>query len=564
MKGKRKATRPPTQTAWPKSSGLHILAVFLLTCVVYANSLRNDFNFDDVTIIRDNPSIRSLANLPHLFASNYWAGTGFENGVLLYRPLAMASFAVDYAFWQANPLGFHLTNLLLNGIVAALLWVLLARLFGDRLGPLPVSLCTLLFALHPVHTEAVDMVVGRTELLAALFGLLTFIFYLKRWNAAAFAAFFLALLSKESAVMIPAVIFLYEWLFRRGLKAGRYVIFGGVLALYLVIRFAVLGGLVAHNQTGILSGLDHAARAFTVIKVLGYYLKLLFVPYPLTPDYSDVPLAHSLLELWVFAPAVILGALLVVAWKTRRTHAAAAYAILWFLATILPVSNIVSIGAFLGERFLYLPSLALTLGAAALLCRFAAPEWRNRLLAGLTVLALLEAAATCSRNFAWKNADTLWADVIVHQPDNPRANFNMGRKFERETNYPDALPYYEKSVAVYPDHNWNPDKRSVAAVKQTMSRLYCSLAIQDFQKQDFPASLDHCRKALDNDAKNADAWVVLGGICVKTSDVTNAVAAFETALQIAPDNVEARENLNRIKEYSQRTNPSGFPHPASP
>src|SRR5439155_1799593 len=152
-----------------------VVALFVLTCAVYANSLWNDFNLDDDTIIRDNSLIRSLSNLPRIFVSNYWANTPYEKGVLLYRPLAMATFALDYALWGNNPFGFHLANASLNALNAALVLAVLLALFGDRVSPLYLALASLLFAFHPIHIEAVNMVVGRTELLAAFFGLLTFI-----------------------------------------------------------------------------------------------------------------------------------------------------------------------------------------------------------------------------------------------------------------------------------------------------------------------------------------------------------------------------------------------------
>ena len=206
-----------------------VIAVFVLAFLVYSNSIRNDFNFDDITIIKNNSLVR-LSNLPKLLVSNYWANTPYEKGVLLYRPLPVATFALDRALWGDNPAGFHLTNVLINAADAALVFVLLAGLFRDRLSPVPLSLCALLFAFHPVHTEAINMVVGRTELLAALFGLLTFICYLHDRKPAAFGFFFLALLSKESAVTIPAVIFLYEYLFKKRVPRWSYVIFAGIVA----------------------------------------------------------------------------------------------------------------------------------------------------------------------------------------------------------------------------------------------------------------------------------------------------------------------------------------------
>src|SRR5258708_4431958 len=292
--------------------------VFVLALGVYFNSLRNDFNFDDIAIIKNNSLVQHLSNLPKLFVSNYWANTPYEKGVLLYRPLVMASFALDYAVWGNNPFGFHLTNILINAVNAVLLMVLLKYLFGERVGLVGLGISTLLFAFHPVHTEAINMVVGRTELLAALFGLLTFILCLQGRNTAAALSFFLAMLSKEIAITVPVMLFLHQSLSGRSIDKRRYLMFAGVVVLYPAIRFAVLRGFVSIHQTGILDRQNIFQRALTVVQVLGYYLKLLLAPYPLTPDYSDVALPDSVMTAWVLVPAAAISAMLYSAWRSKK------------------------------------------------------------------------------------------------------------------------------------------------------------------------------------------------------------------------------------------------------
>src|SRR5438105_2612339 len=115
--------------------------------------------------------------------------------------------------------------------------MLLLAVFGDKVAPLFLAFASLLFAFHPIHTEAVNMVVGRTELLAALFGLLTFIFYLRGWNGVALVSFFLALLSKEIAVTVPIMLLLFAWLFGRKIDKKLYLLFGGVTPLSSLREF---------------------------------------------------------------------------------------------------------------------------------------------------------------------------------------------------------------------------------------------------------------------------------------------------------------------------------------
>jgi protein O-mannosyl-transferase len=523
-----------------------VIAVFVLAFLVYANSLRNDFNFDDITIIKNNALVR-LSNLPRLLVSNYWANTPYEKGVLLYRPLPVATFALDRALWGDNPAGFHLTNALINAADAALVFVLLAGLFRDRLSPFALSLCALLFAFHPVHTEAVNMVVGRTELLAALFGLLAFICCLHDRKLAAFGCFLLALLSKEIAVTMPAVVLLYEYLFKKRVQKWNYVIFAGIVLLYLAIRFAVLGGFASVHQTGMLDQQTVAQRALTVIKALGYYLRLLVVPYPLTPDYSDVPLPVSVFAPWVMVPFAVILILLLAAWKLRNTATALTFAILWFFVTILPVSNVISIGAFLGERFLYLPSLCVSLLAAGVLYHDSAKRLEKARLTVVLLVCAAFAVLTFNRNFAWQNANTLWASVLVHQPDNPRAHFQMGVKYDEQKDYEKALDYYERAIRYYPNHNWHPDGKSVAAVKSAISRVCYNLAVKLYKEQKLDASLAYCQRAVENNDRNAEAYVVTGNIYVQKGDFGKATEMYQAALKANPEQFEAKENLKRVQ-----------------
>jgi len=580
-----------------------VVALFVLTCAVYANSLWNDFNLDDDTIIRNNSLIRSLSNLPKIFVSNYWANTPYEKGVLLYRPLAVASFAVDYALWGNQPFGFHLTNLLINGTNAVLLLVLLARMFGampGRTGPLVLAVCTLLYAFHPVHTEAVNMVVGRTELLAAMFGLLTFICHLNNWKTGAVVCFSLALLSKEIAITIPAMIFAYEWFFGRNLSwpgktgigeraegrgqprqarplsslfplpsplfgsgagslvasvfagpAQKYLMYAGVLGLYLAIRFAVLRGFVAAHQTGILASQDPFHRLLTVLKVLGYYLKLVVAPYPLTPDYSDVPLPQSAVEPWVLLPFIGIVALLAVAWKLRRTAPVVAYAVLWLFVTLLPVSNIISIGAFLGERFLYLPSASLAFLAAGLFSLAQNRPCRSAWWGGCVLVAAGFAVLTFNRNFDWRSAGTLWARVQARQPGNPRANFHLGVQAEEVKDFQQALVFYEKAIEFNPSHNWNPDRKTIAMVQERISDICYNLALKLYNQRQFAQATDYCRRSLQINDKNARAHVIMGNLYVQNNDFKKAVDCYETALKLDPDLFEAKENLKRVKAALQ-------------
>ncbi len=263
-----------------------VLILFLAAGAVYWNSLDGEFVFDDTSIVRNNPQIRSLApeNLRRIFGSHYWQTAAGQGG--LYRPVVVWSYALNYAVGQSDPWGYHLVNVLLHALNAVLVFLIVQELFGQGTFAFWSGL---LFALHPIHTEAVAYVVGRAECLAALFFLAAWWCYLRgRWAAAA-GAFLLAALSKESALTFLAVPVLSDLV--RG-KRGEWKAYGSLAAaaaLVLALRYAVLGGiapLAISAGSNPLAGVGAAARLLTATAVLGKYLWLLVWPTALSADYS--------------------------------------------------------------------------------------------------------------------------------------------------------------------------------------------------------------------------------------------------------------------------------------
>ncbi|MFH1825334.1 MAG: tetratricopeptide repeat protein [Candidatus Firestonebacteria bacterium] len=504
---------------------------------------------DDKPIVESNALIRNLGNLPKIFVSNYWANTPYGKGVFLYRPLVISSFAIDYAIWSHNPFGFHLTNIILNDLNSVLLFLILVSFFKS----LPSTyylLSALLFSFHPVHTEAVNMIVGRTELLATFFYLLTLWLYIKNKYFGCLITFFLALLSKEMAITLPLVLFSSEFIFKKKCEKKHYIGFLIVIAIYFIIRTTVLGGLVSAHQTGILSQQNFPQRIFIVFQVLGHYLKLLFWPYPLTPDYSDFPLGNSLFKLDVFIPLILIVVLLFIAYRFKDKQKIISFSIIWFFITILPVSNIISIGTLIGERFLYLPSISLSILAIWIYPKFR--NFGNTVLLVLgSVILIIFGMITFSRNYDWKDNFSLWNVVLKYQPDNVRANYNLGEYYESLKENDKALQHYEKSVEYYPQANWHPDRNSILMVKEKISNIYYGLCLKCYKDKDYKKSLEYCLKAISHNESKVESYVMLGNNYFQLNDIAKALESYKKALQINPDQFEAKENYKRIKNLGQ-------------
>jgi hypothetical protein len=239
------------------------LCLFAFAALLYLNTLQNAFVLDDRSLVETNPLIRSLADVPTLFATDYSAPNAKAG---LYRPLVTTSYALNFAVGGREPRGYHGVNLALHALVSVLVWALYRRLSGDAL---TAGAAAFLFAAHAVHTEAVANVVGRAELLSAFLFLLSLLSYLGSRGAqgrrrtrlvlASLSAYLLALLSKESAVTLLGVILLYDFVYREerarsllprlwGMVLRRWRVYAGYLLatlFYLGIRFLALGSAQA-------------------------------------------------------------------------------------------------------------------------------------------------------------------------------------------------------------------------------------------------------------------------------------------------------------------------------
>ena len=244
------ANRPGAARYWA-------LAVGLSAVIVYLNAFGHDFVLDDTRIIQDNVRIRSLANIPALFASSYWGQSGTN---ALYRPLALATYAVNYAIHGLWTPGYTAVNVALHASVSLLVFGLVRGLGGSLLA---AGIAGIVYAVHPVHTEAVTGMAGRPELLAALFFFLAMRFHRLTpgagrralvFRVAALASFACALLSKESAITLLLVLPLMDALVPARDDAGQpkgpgarlvldYLPLAAVAIAYLAVRHAVLGGV---------------------------------------------------------------------------------------------------------------------------------------------------------------------------------------------------------------------------------------------------------------------------------------------------------------------------------
>src|SRR5213592_2604481 len=408
---------------------------------------------DDLYIIVWNPLVRSVEGTWRAFTGPYWPP---DLGGQMYRPLPLASFAVDWAIARGHPAWFHSMNLLWHAGVAVLVAAVVRR-WADWAAALATGL---VFAVHPVHVEAVANVIGLGELMAAAGVCLTVYAAVVRQNVLlSGAALVLGLLSKENAVVAPALI---AWAWVVGPPAPlpprpaarrilAFVVSWAVIAgAYLAVRGVVLHPYARlHAIAPLFLGESAIAGRLTAVAVLSDVLRLLVVPLKLRADYSPAErtIVRSILDGRLLIGLACLGLwawLLVMAWRKQRK--VEAYGLVWIAIAFLPVSNLLfSTGVLLAERTLYLPSAGLALAAGATLARLPA----RRFGVALALLVLAGRIRSALRTPVWRDDFAVTASILDDSPNSYRGYARMAAVYQNHRQPARALATLREATRIY-------------------------------------------------------------------------------------------------------------------
>ena len=457
-----------------------VFLIILLTALAYANSLQNSFVLDDARVIINNDFIRSRSNLsaiftrshPDLFKDNP-ADPSAGPPQTPCRLIATLSYSIDFYFWRLNPFGYHLTNLLLHIFNSVLLYYFASLITGDRKTGL---FSALLFALHPVNTEAVNAISFRSDLLAFLFFLSALNVYAvidrhsgnkkDLFYAFALLLFSLALFSKEMAVTLPFMIILYDLFFgfQQTPKSffiklkSRYPGFFGILLFYIWIRFLVVRDLTVAPAA--YPGGNFYTNILTMCGVVAAYLKLIFWPFNIHYILSGNPalIPDSLFEPRFLFSLIIIISCLAIAVKTRKSSREASFSLFWFFITLIPVANIYPLKNFMAVRYLYIPVAGFCFLIPVLLHKLhsgrffgAAPDWlRNSGSAIPAVILSVCFVITAGTNRVWKDGVSFWSNVVKNYPDSSLAYKNLGLSLLKSGSADAAMAETKKSLELKP------------------------------------------------------------------------------------------------------------------
>ncbi len=554
----------PAPDATPRAASIisspwTVAILLLLAALPYLGVLRNDFAYmyDDKALILDSPYVHNLHHLREVLTSTLFSNQGVPGGPPYYRPVAKIGFLLCYQLFGPFANGFHLVSLLLNVAVVGILFLLAEQLLGDRLAAFAAAA---LFALHPVHVEAVAWISAVTDLEVTLFYLLTFWCFLRvaapgggrRAGAVAAmtASFVLALLSKEQAVTLPFLAAFYEHFCRpdRGettpvQKMLRYGPLWLVCLGYVLLRVVVMGSFVHVANTNPISMPDTLLSA---LALAGQYLGELLWPVRLSA-FHLFHVSTSILAMPVLEGVGALGLsgyLLYALWKRERQ---VAFGILWLFLTLAPVLNARWLGAYaLGERYLYLPSVGFCLvagwGCAAL--------WQSALMRNNTARNILAAAACLVaalcvlrislRVLDWRDDITLFKVSIAADPNDYRLHDGLGAAYGIRGESEGAEREWLETLRLEPNS---------AEPLASLGALYA-------QQGRFGQALPLLENALRQNPHDADAHLNLGAAYAETGRLDHAEEQFRAALLLSPMNFRAHNVLGKLYFDSRRFNES--------
>jgi hypothetical protein len=515
-----------------------IVVVLALTFAVYVPTLRYNFVHDDRGQIVENPAVHSWHLVPGYFTSHVWAAVMPEELGNYYRPFFLLWLRINDVVFGNHAWGWHLTTILAHLFTTLLVYLLAFRLGISRDAALLVAL---IFGLHPAHIEAVAWVSGVTEPLLGILLIASFLAYVqwrlesaRKWKLISLALFALALGEKETALILPGLLLLYDWIFGtewgRPLGLRRIVAWCGealrrtwpyffLVALYVPARVYALKGF-SHAVTP----LSNEQLVFTWPSLIWFWIRHLIWPAGLSTFYDFPAVVHPTLRNFILPGIfdVCVGGALFFA--VRRTRTATFFAV-WLVLPLIPLLNLRVFVAndFAHDRYLYLPSVGLATLIALLLKKVCggAPQWRGipvSLLAAVLCLAAVLSFGTVTQSFYFRDNLTFYAYNLSRAPHNPAVESDYAAILAERGLYGPAL---EKLTDVV---NHNPNY---------WTAIY-DLALTYYKMVNLPEAEKYFLEAIRINPHRADEHFYLGMARFKSGRTDQAITSVQQAISIDP------------------------------
>ncbi len=544
---------------------LLLLALLILAAAVvpYARTLDYQFVWDDAYLIGPALDVHGPSDLARLWKTPFDQFLKDEAMTRNYfRPAVLYSLALDRASSGENPRGFHRTNVLLYAAACLFLWLFAWELSG---WPLAAALGTMVFALHPAHAESVAFISGRTDVQAALF-LFAALWAAVRfgrtiqnptWKLAPAAAILLpGLFSKEVALFGAPILLLALWVSDRKISGRDLARASGVVvvvvATYLITRFMVLGS----NPIPGISPVEGAtAQILTSVAVVARYVPLLLMPIHLSARHEIAAIQSP--DVSFVAGVLILAALATGLWMTLRSRSPWSVPLALFVATLLPVCYVKLLsGALVAERFLFVPSAALTLGialaCAALLlpagasggrrskpaARTNASRFGGIFMGAIFGVSVGFGAVLWPRVAIWRDEGTLYQSMLRDSPESPHVQAIVGGFQYKQRDLEGAAIHYRRAIELAPEH---------------AGELLLNLVAAEDEMGQRDSAFVHVRQLTAIRPDYAPGLYALGNLHAHAGRPDSAAVAYQAALQRMPSLAQAENNLGAVLEQMGRT-----------
>jgi protein O-mannosyl-transferase len=449
---------------------LSILAIVLLGTVIYSNSFKCAFQFDDFPNIVYNPAIQNLSDV-----HAWW-------NFVPTRPLGNLTFALNYHFNKLDVRYYHYVNLTIHLVNACLVfWLILSIFSSQSVSDNQITkhkksialFAALLFVSHPLATQSVTYIVQRLASMAAMFYLSSIILYIKARGhkksiinkyllfGGCFVSGLMAIMTKENAYTLPFALILVEVFFLRKRKISVdfkdyriYLFLAGIATLILIIllKFSLRIFDPILPEQGNTYTVTPANYLLTQFSVIIKYIQLLILPVSQNFDY-DFKLSHSFFEIRTLLCFIGLLILLIIAFVLYKKHRIISFGILWFFLTLMIEASFIPIPNLIFEHRTYLPSVGFFLVLSSVLFILLGEKRRLILIALLIFIIGSNSYLTYQRNKIWKDDLSFWSDAVLKSPDKARPYDNRGFAYENRVELEKAIDDYSKAILINPDYS---------------------------------------------------------------------------------------------------------------
>jgi protein O-mannosyl-transferase len=538
-----------------------LIGLVVFTFVLYGNTIMHGYALDDDIITRHNSFVQQgISGIGHIFSKGYLYGFNGMNDQS-YRPVTLTSIAIEKQFFGSNPHVFHFFNVFWYAITAIFLFLTLLKIFRKYNYILPLFI-TLLFIAQPVHTEVVANIKSRDEILSFLFCIMALYcslqYYIYKqpnyYKFLSWALFFLAILSKETALMYFIIIPMVYYFFTELPLEKIFMLavpFVALVVIYMILRGRILDSITFNEQMQVINNSIMAAKTpadklATTIFILGKYIWLLFVPLALTFDYSfkQIPIVSLSSPEALISIAVYAGLIGYALFRLKRKDPVS-FGILYFIITMFLVSNLfVKIGSSMGERFLYTSSLGFCIAIGWLIIQ-ALKIKIDTLRPNITILYAVAGAIllgysvkTIARNGDWESNYTLFQAGVITSPNSARAHQSMAITYTDtaiNTNDPVAKAnFFSKAIIEY---------NAALKILPGYSEALYNMGWNYYSMANFDSAAVAFQKCINADPRYLGAYQDLGVIYFNRKEYPKAISVFEAGLTESPNNPDMCENI---------------------